>query len=449
MPAAWVAATSVFFAGLADVVEAGTLRVATFRCDVTPPLGEPMISCDIIRTIDNPLLAKGIVLESDGQRYVLCAVDWCELCNGSYDSLRRKLAVASGTRTEYVALQTVHQHTAPLVDIEAQRILADAGAAGLHLSLTCLTEIENRVADAARESLDRFVLVDQIGAGEAVVERVASSRRPRDESGTIRPRGSFGGDTVLQRLPEGTIDPYLKTITLARGREPVVRLHYYATHPQTKYGDGRASSDIVGKARESLEAEERVFQVYFTGCGGDITVGKYNDGTASGRQEMADRLLAGMKGAVTATRLAPVDSIRWRTYPLVLPRRADPGFTMADCLARVKDEKVGAVARFYSGAIRAAFLQHTEQPIDLTSLEIGRIHILHLPGEPMIDFQFDAQRLKPGEFVAVAGYGDCGPGYLCPEQAFHDGGYEPTESCVKPESEVLLKKAIAALLGID
>ena len=41
-------------------------------------------------------------------------------------------------------------------------------------------------------------------------------------------------------------------IRLARAGKPLVRLHYYASHPQTKYGDGRASSDMVGDAREAL-----------------------------------------------------------------------------------------------------------------------------------------------------------------------------------------------------
>jgi hypothetical protein len=67
----------------------------------------------------------------------------------------------------------------------------------------------------------------------------------------------------------------------------------------------------------------------------------------------------------------------------------------------------------------------------------------------MIDFQLFAQSLKPSGLVAVAAYGDCCTGYICTEQAFRDGGYEPTDANVKPESETLLKKAIASLLGVE
>ena len=250
-------------------------------------------------------------------------------------------------------------------------------------------------------------------------------------------------------MPEGTIDPYLKTITLAQGKKPLVRLHYYATHPQTRYGDGRATSDVPGIAREKLERKEGVFQVYFTGCAGDITMGKYNDCSDKCREELAGRLLDGMEAAIAATKLVPAGPIRWRICPVLFPPRTDPGFSLADSLARLKDPKTPPVLRLYAGALRVAFHQRSQQPIELSSLEIGKLHIVNLPGEPLIEFQLFAQGLKPADFVAVAGYGDCATGYICPAKVYSEGGYEPTDANVKPESEVLVKKAIATLLGVE
>ena len=423
-------------------------RVATFRCDITPPLGQPMYGDIPLRTVEQPLLAKGIVLDAGGQRYVLCAFDWCGLCNGAHDAVRSKIAAAAGTDIAHVAVQTIHQHTAPLVDSDAQKLLAEAGVAhGIHIDPDVLEDIEQRLVAAIKQSLDHFEPVNQIGTGQAKVDRVASSRRPVGATGKICVRYSSCGDPAVRALPEGKIDPYLKTITLARDGKPLVRLHYYATHPQTSYRDGRASSDFVGDAREALQRKENVFQIYFTGCGGDITLGKYNDGSKKCREELASRLLAGIEAAVAATKLAPAGPVHWRTYSLLMPPRTDAGFTLADSLACLKDPNIPAETRNYSGAMRAAFLQRSRQPIELSSLKIGNVHILHLPGDPMIDFQLFAQGLKPADFVAVAGYGDCGPGYICTEQAHLDGGFEPTGTNVKPESEALLKKAIVELLG--
>ncbi len=52
-----------------------------------------------------------------------------------------------------------------------------------------------------------------------------------------------------------------------------------------------------------------------------------------------------------------------------------------------------------------------------------------------------------GAFVAVAGYGDWGPGYICTEQAFSEGGYEPRTSMAAPHGETVLKKTIRQVLG--
>ncbi len=425
------------------------LRLATFSCDVTPPLGQPMFKGDALGTVEQPLLAKGVVIESAGQRYVLCAVDWCVLCNGSYDSFRASVASAAGTIPAQVAVQTVHQHTAPIVDLDAQRLLAEAGVPHLHLGPEAVIEIEQRLAAAVRQSLGKLQPFDRIGIGQAKVNCVAATRRPVDASGKIAVRYSSCTDPAITSLPEGKIDPYLKTITLAHGEKPLVRLHYYATHPQSRYGDGRATSDFPGIAREKLQRKEGVFQVYFTGCSGNVTVGKYNDGSDKSRKELVERLLAGMEASIAATRLAPATPIRWQVCPTVLPRRTGAGFTLADCLALIKDAKSSPSARAYGVAMRAVSLCRGNQPIELTSLQIGSVYVLHLPGEPMIDFQLYAQSLKPGAFVAVAGYGDNTTGYLCPARAFPEGGYEPKQSIVKPESEILIKKAIAALLGTE
>ena len=101
----------------------------------------------------------------------------------------------------------------------------------------------------------------------------------------------------------------------------------------------------------------------------------------------------------------------------MLPPRTDRGFTWAESLACLKNPKAGP-ARLYYGACNMAFLQRSQRPIVLSSLEIGNVHIVHLPGEPMVCFQRFAQDLRPGAFVAVAGYGDGGPGYLCPAKAY-------------------------------
>ncbi len=437
-----------------------SLRAAAFRSDVTPPLGFPSYpSYKPLETVEHPLLAKGVVLDDGGRRYVLCAFDWCILSNSSRLMFQRKIAEAAGTDVDAVALHMVHQHTAPIVDADAQRILDSLDDSPPYLDLAFLDDASDRLAAAVKESLAGLQAVDRIGTGEAKVERVASSRRIFTEDGKFHGRmSSTRGRPHLRELPEGLIDPMIKTITLASGDKPLARLHYYATHPQSFYGDPRASYDFPGMAREELQQEEGVFQVYFTGCAGDIAAGKYNDGTPEARRQLADRLLAGMKAAIAATQLDPAGPITWRTTPVLLPPKLAPEPSVAGLfslrglhpehlralMANPKEQpntRIGA-------ARRLAFLNRADRPIALSGLQLGKVHIVHLPGEPMVEFQLDAQRQRPDDFVAVAGYGEGCTNYICTAQAFKEGGYEPSAASVGPESEELLRAGIGRVLGL-
>ena len=232
----------------------------------------------------------------------------------------------------------------------------------------------------------------------------------------------------------------LKTITFAQGDKPLARLHFYASHPQSFYHDPRVTYDFPGMAREELEKKEEVFQVYFTGCGGDVLVGKYNDGTRAARDEFRGRLLRGMEAAIAATKLVPVETIQWRTVDLKLPL-----FTPADGKLWYEGAKTSS-AKMNPG--RGSFAARIDRPLVLTSLQMGHVHILGLPGECLVEYQLFAQRSAPKEFVAVAAYGDLGTGYICTDKAFEEGGYEPSVTKVGPGSEPLLKAAIEKLLGV-
>ncbi len=432
----------------AQTADDTTPQVATFRSDVTIPLGHILYGKPLA-TIETPLLAKGIVLDDGRRRYVLCAVDWCGLCNSSHALFRRKIADAAGTDVARVAVHCVHQHTAPYVNGDAQQLLNKQKNGPQITDLKFLDEVTDRLSAAVKKSLDNLQPFDSIGTGEAKVDRVASSRRIITEDGKFHRRMSnTKGRPELRELPEGYIDPMLKTITLARGDKPLVRLHYYATHPQSFYRDGRACYDVPGFARERLEKKENVFQIYFTGCAGDIAMGKYNDRSRQARSELTDRLFAGMEASVASTRLAPVRRIEWRTVPLSLPVRTGGEFAVDYNRARMKDIKLKPAMRGYAAG-RVVMAKKGTCQLDLGLLEINNVRILHLPGEAMIEFQLFAQKVKPKDFVAVAAYGDLGPGYICTERAFDEGGYEPTASRVVPQSEELLKAAIRKVLGAN
>jgi len=436
----------LFLGGITTTLASPRLRVAAFRCNVTPDIGEPLIWVTPAAKVEDPLWAKGVLLDDGHARYVLCAIDWCGLGGYTHLLFRSKIATAAGTSVARVAVQSVHQHTAPYIDGDAYRLLRALGSPPLLMSDGFLQRVTDGLAQTIKEAVAHLEPFDRIGIGQARVEQVASARRIIQNGQLITRYSSGGSKPELAALPEGPIDPVIETITLASGDRPLVRLHYYASHPQTFCCDGRVSGDFVSTAREALEKEENIFQVYFTGCAGDVTVGKYNNGSVEARAGLAQRLEQGMKASIAATRFEPARELRWRNIDLRLPLKLTADASPASLRSRLEHPGAQSGQDLYRTAISLAFAMR-RRPLQATSLEAGRIRILHLPGEPMLEFQRYAHVKHPDEFIVIAGYGDMSPGYLCTDRAFAEGGYEPSASNAGPGTEARVKEAIRKLLG--
>ncbi len=426
------------------------LRLATFECDVTPPPGHPLCGGWIkpLEAVDDPLLAKGIVLAEGDRRYVLCAVDWCLLQTEAFETFRRKIAAGARTSPERVSVHTVHQHNAPIADARAERLLRAAPRPPAHLDLDFLEAVTDRLAAAVSNACRRLQPFTHVGFGQARVDRFASNRRVRLADGRIHPRFSSTQDPVLQAAPEGLTDPWLRTISFFDNDRPLARLHYYATHPQSYYGDGRVTADTVGLARQRLEAAEGVPQIYFTGCAGNITAGKYNDGSPQARAKLTDRVFAAMQQAAAATRREPATRLEWRTTRVRLAPRPEPEWSVARARATVSNPEAPDRDRL-TAALNLAWRERlrADPTVEISCLAIGPVTSLHLPGEAFVEYQLYAHSLRPEAPLAVAAYGESGPGYICCDEALSEGGYEPTAARVGPPSEFELKAGIARLLA--
>lgn len=445
------------------------LRVAPFTCDVSPPLGHPLCGGWITpaRKIVDRQFAHGLVVEAAGAKpIVLCAVDWCWIRGEAYDRWRETIAEAVGTVADRVALHCVHPHDAPMADVEANRILAARGFPERTLDEEFFADLLRRCATAVRAAGKRLREVTHIGAGKARVEKVGSNRRIVGKNGKVGSmRGSSCRNAELRAKPEGLIDPWLRCVSFWNGKQPVAALHYYATHPMSYYGRGGVSSDFCGLARERLRREDRdVAHVYFTGCGGDVAAGKYNDGSEENRPVLTARMYRAMKAAFRATQREPISRIEWRVEPILLPVREE--YTR-EYFTRLLETAGSSVANRVKGAMGLAWRDRFEagKTVDVTCLKVGSVFVLHLPGEALIRWQLLAQEMaadsfrmsaarqppgapqaRPVPFVAVAAYGDCGPAYFPTADSYPRGGYEVGMAWVSPKADTVLRGAMNKLL---
>ncbi|MDB5334842.1 MAG: hypothetical protein JWN70_461 [Planctomycetaceae bacterium] len=432
--------------------EAAPLEISTFTVDATPPIGHPCCGGWItpIQVVDDRQLALGIVLKGAGAPVVIIAVDWTGILNDSYFQLQKAVAEAVGTTSERVVAQCVHPHNAPFADGGAQKLLAAAPGTPPHtLDLEFFDKFVLNVATAAKASLAQAQPLTHVGVGQGKVDQVAANRRIKGPDGKLlNMRGSACKDEKLRAEPEGLIDPYLKTVSFWNGDRPVAALHYYACHPMSYYGDGHATPDFCGLAREKRRADDpQVMQMYFDGCGGNIAAGKYNDGTPAMRPILRDRIYDAMVAAWKATEKHPVTQYVWRSEPVNLPPRTEAAYSEETARQMLQDEKQAKPMRG-RGAMILSWLSRSQRPINITCLELGPAKIVHLPGEPFIEYQLHAQQAKPKDFVCVAGYGDGGTWYIPTAAAYPEGGYEVSVAWVGPGSEAILHKAMEKVLAV-
>lgn len=426
------------------------LRLAPFRFDVSPPLGHPCCGGWISPIVgyDDPQEALGFVLLGAGPPIVICAVDWTGILNEAHVQWRQALAEAAGTTPERVAVQCVHQHNAPFACLEAERITQEHG------DLPHIMDVDffRRCLDAGREAIAGALRtarqVTHVAAGQARVEQVAANRRILGADGKVRAmRGSSSRDAALQSLPEGLIDPFLKTVAFYDGAEKIAACHYYACHPMSYYGDGKVSADFCGLARRRRQQDEPgCLHVYFNGCGGNIGAGKYNDGSHEMRPVLVERMYQGIVASEARLEPRPVTAARWTMHAILPP--PDPRWDADAILMQIADRNQPVVNR-NRPAYTVAWLRRFEQrtPIVLSALHVGDVSLLHLPAESFIEYQLEAQQAAPGRFVCCAAYGDGGPWYVPTAEAYPQGGYEVSVAWCGPGVDPILSRGVRELLG--
>jgi hypothetical protein len=398
-------------------------------------------------SVADPLNARGVVLLGGDAPLVVVSVDWCEIRNDAYARWCEALAAAARTEPECVLVTSVHQHDAPVADLEAERLLRERRLAASVCDPEFHERAVTRVAAEVARSVKSAQAVTHFGVGQARVEGVASNRRYRAPDGTLRfDRTSATRDPVASAAELGTIDPWLKSLSFWNNDKPLAVIHAYATHPMSYYGRGEVSADFVGLARRRREQDDpSVHHIYVSGASGNVTAGKFNDGSAANRQVLSERIYQGMCRAWQETQRHRLDKLSLVSTDLKLMPRTTPGFTAADLERRLAEE-----ARPFEHCLAAmglSRLRFADRGLRLSAIDFGSAKFALLPGESYVEFQLQAQSLAPDDFVVVAGYGECATGYVPIEQAWLEGDANLRDWCwVDPGAEAVMLAALAHVL---
>jgi len=437
---------------IAATLRAEGLRLAVFDVDATPPVGSMMAYDPVKAQGELGLRGRGVIVLGAGEPIVLCAVDWIGISNEGHDVFRQRLAEAAGTTPQRVAVHTVHQHDAPECDFGTERLLRERGLPLGRYEGSFARVVLERLTAAVRASLSESKPITHLGLGQAEVQEVASNRRILGPDGKVRAtRYTATKDAALRAEPEGTIDAIVSLISFWNGNQPLAVLSYYACHPQSYYRTGIANPDFPGIARFLRQQQvPDALHVHFNGAGGNLGAGKYNDGSYVTRWVLAQHLADGMKRAWEVTEKLPLTlkDVGWEVVPVALPPAAHLKKSELEAALRGSDKGLQSGA-----AAQLVWLQRCQagHQTELSCLHLGQARVLHLPGELFVEYQLAAKQMRHDLFIAMAAYGDYGPGYIGTALAYEQGGYEtgPRASNLAPDVEAVLLDSLRKLLRDD
>jgi hypothetical protein len=426
-------------------------RLATFTIDATIPLNHRCMGVLPTKSkkIVDPLFVHGMALLGNEKPIVICAIDWCEVRNGAYDQWRAALAKAAGTSVERVLVCSLHQHDAPVTDLDAAKILEQVGLAGELYDVAFHEATVARAAKALKDAVDQARPITHFGIGKAKVHQVASNRRVVHPDGRVSfSRGSRSGSSKFHsQAPDGLIDPYIRTIRFYAGDKPLLSLHSYATHPMSYYGRGGVTSDFVGLARERrLRDDNSIRQIYVSGCSGDVTAGKYNNGSQESREALTDRMYDAIVRSEANAKRIPLSQVALRNTKLSLPFHPKAALKAEALEAKVNNKDLRVEDRILAAMGLASRRRVAKgQLIDFPCVDLGAAQIVLFPGESFVGYQRMAQEMAPHSFVMSIGYGECWPGYV-PTKAAFDDKFGDNWLWVGPGSEAQIRGALKRVL---
>ena len=414
------------------------LSCVTFKLDVTPEIGATM-AYSIHREKKNSIYIRGAVFDDGQKRVVWAACDYLFICGETYLAWREKIAEAAGTEPLNVFLHSIHTHESMWIAPEFNPGPGDDWRKVSDQEY-CDKTIAELAALIAEKCAGPWRPIAKLYTAEQRVWGLASCRRVLDKDGKfIDVRWSECTNPQMHQLPVGVIDPLLRSVVFedADG-EKFLAIHFYATHPQTESLRDSVSPDVPGYALRMAEARfPGMEQVYFNGCGGNVTLGKYNvieddEGIALLGSRLGKYIIANL-GALIEREVGKIEIVR-------------ASFDVPYDEERLQMAASNVGNREY---VRATI--DLWRKSNLTRVSFGpEVHLLSFElCEVCVEYQLYAQSLIPTLFLGAAAYGNCITEYIPTADAYGDGSYEsnPRDCVVKPEIEQSLKKAIDEVLA--
>jgi hypothetical protein len=396
------------------------LRAGAAKLDITPQKHVKMAGyggrTGFSEGIHDPLSARVIAFENNGNRLVLVSTDLLGFYNGTADYLRKALLEEFKLEPSELFLCGIHTHSAPTLTIDKEK--------GDPNNLEYTELLKDKLIEAIRRTLGNTSPVHiDAGVGHCPV---GANRRE------LKLDGSGAGSIILGRNPYGPTDKEVLVMKVAKpDGNAIAALFDYATH-STCLGPKNytISGDVMGIAEQFAEKilGDDITALGFAGASGDI--------------DPWFRVLPGFN----------TDG-GWIPEPVLL------GTVLGEEVVHVF-RGIGKVSG--GGEIKTAFIalnlpgkplneidvkkDYPPTVLNLTVARIGDIAFVGIGCEVLTEIGMRIKAASPCKRTFVITHCNGAAGYLPPAHLYIEGGYEIKSSPFAPQAaDMVVKQAVKML----
>jgi len=440
-------------AGSAGIV-AAELKVGHALVDITPAVGTPMLTpqsrpfVKLAETAQDPLCVRAIVLEVDGRKAAIAAVDVTSLPNDMFDEARRRIVEATGIDPDAIMISATHTHTAPQI---RARFLGKVSPEARELSLAYIAALPQKIAEAVISAHGKLQpSVASAGIGRETT--ISFNRRYLMADGTVMTNPGKNDPTLHAKIirPAGPTDPEVGVVHFASPNgDSQATMVNFSLHLDTD--GGAAPTADFAATLHALLAKERgadMLSLFAIGAAGNIN--HYDLMAAAGPRrvkghEESARIGTALANAVIATydHLIPVEASQLRylrqTVEIDLPR--EKGALLA---ARHNNQP-----EFYDGEV-TVYNQGGRQwfQTEVQVIALGNeLAWVGLPGEMFVEFGLALKAASPFRFTMIHELANRSIGYVPNLRAYPEGSYEGLATrCAPGSGESLVLEATQLLI---
>jgi hypothetical protein len=399
--------------------ETAELKIGVARADITPEKPVTMAGYagrkDLSTGVHDPLSARVLVFESDGDRLVLVSTDLIGFYDGTTEYMRETLLDEFDLEPSQLFLSAIHTHAGPRLGTDKERAHPNNVAYTVALKDKLISVIHHAFSELQPASIG-------VGAGSCPV---GSNRRQ------LRVRDNGESEIVLGRNPYGPTDKEVLILKAMDADGKLLAVAFdYATHA-TCLGpkNYRISGDVIGLAEQFVEKVygDNVIAPAFAGASGDI--------------DPWFRILPSFE-----------TDAGWVPEPVLLGTFL--GEEVVHVCRRIdRTQSTGRIATDFAALELLpkpregdATRDSKPAPFSVTVARIGNVAFVGLGGEVLTEIGMAIKAGSPCEHTFIITHCNGAAGYLAPKGLHVEGGYEIRSTRYAPQAaDTVVRESIRML----